>query len=353
MKISSNIQLDNPSHTFVIAEAGSNWKAGDANADLKRAKELIHTASRCGADAIKFQVYRASTVYVPNAGDVDSLTKGVDRQNIYEIFDKFSMPYEMIQELSEECVNENIIFMSTAFSVKDAEVVDKYVPIHKVASYEINHIRLLEFLAKTKKPIILSTGASTYEEIDFAVDFLKKNGAYSIALLQCTAVYPAPFHSLNLSSIPEMKKRYGIPIGFSDHSLDPLVAPLVSLSYGATIIEKHFTLSKSFEGPDHSFALEPEELNLMIKAIRNAEKAKGDGNKIVFKEEEELRHFATRSIQAITDIKNGEILQEGVNFDVLRPGKRKKGIEPRFLLEVNGKKSKKDVKKGDGIIDFE
>lgn len=337
----------------MIAEAGSNWKCGTFEQDLSMAKKLISTASKAGANAVKFQTYKPKTIYVENAGESKYLSESGITQNIYEIFEHLSMPYEMIPELSDFCMKENIMFMSTPFSVDDAKELDHYVDIHKIASFEINHVRLLEYLAKTEKPIIISTGASTYDEIDFAWNMLKNCGNQNVAFLQCTSKYPAPLESLNLSVISDLKKRYQKPIGLSDHSLDPIIAPLLAIGFGATIIEKHFTLDKTLPGPDHSFALNPTELELMINAIRDAEKSIGTGKKEILEEELELRSFATRSLQAITDIKKGEILQEGVNFEVLRPGNRKRGLEARYLNQVIGKKSKFDIKKGDGIIDFD
>jgi len=347
------MQFDNPHHTFVIAEAGSNWKVGSFEDDLIQAKKLIDVAKNAGANAVKFQTYKAETVFVPNAGRIEYLLeKGID-QSINDIFQHLSMPYEMIPELSDYCKKNGIMFMSTPFSIADAKAVDPYVEIHKIASFEINHIRLLEYLAKCRKPILVSTGASTYEEIDFAVNLLKKNNNENIGLLQCTSKYPAPIESLNLSAIPQMKSRYNLPIGFSDHSMDPLIAPLCAIGLGATFIEKHFTLDRNLPGPDHPFALIPDELQLMINAIRKADKAKGSGEKVILNVEQELRQVGKRAIQAIKEIKKGDILQEGINFDVLRPGKRTRGLEPRFLYKVEGKKAKKDVAMGEGITESE
>lgn len=243
--------------------------------------------------------------------------------------------------------------MSTPFSVQDAKEVDPFVEIHKIASFEINHVRLLEFLAKTQKPIIVSTGASTYEEIDFAVNLIKKNGNDKISLLQCTSKYPCSIESLNLGVIPKYIEKYNIKTGLSDHSIDPIIGPVVATTLGAKIIEKHFTLDRNLPGPDHPFALEPDELRLMVDSIRNAEKSLGNGIKRILEDERELRQFATRSIQALTDIKEGEILKEGENFEVLRPGNRSRGKEARFLENVNGKKSKGEIKKGDGVSSVE
>ena len=348
-----HLKIDDPNHTFIIAEAGSNWKSGSYEEDLEQAKKLIKIASKAGADAVKFQTYKADTVYAYNAGNSNYLTEQGINKEINEIFEYLSMPYEMISELSQICNDEKIIFMSTPFSVEDAKQIDPFVSLHKIASFEINHVRLIEFLSKTEKPILISTGASTFDEIDFAVNLIKNNKNNEIGLLQCTSKYPAPIESLNLSTIPKMKERYNIPIGFSDHSVEPLIGPLTAVGLGATIIEKHFTLDKNLTGPDHSFAITPQELELMVKSIRQADKTKGNGKKIILNEEQELLLFAKRRIQAIKDIRKGDILKEGFNFEVLRPGNRIRGLEPRFLDKINGAKSTKDVLKGDGITEFE
>lgn len=337
------------SKVFIIAEAGSNWKVGSYNADLKRAKKLIQIAAQSGADAIKFQVFRASTVYVPNAGNSDYLEKSGIKKSINKIFQKSEMPYGMLSEISDYCKKQNIEFMATAFSVEDAREINKYVKTHKVASYEINHIRLLEYLARTKKPIILSTGASNYDEIDFAVNLLKKHKVKKYALLQCTAKYPAPLESLNLDTIPQMRQKYKVPVGLSDHSTDPVIGPLVAVALGAIIIEKHFTLDKNLPGPDHKFALDPLELKKMIQSIRDAQKSFGEGKKRILDVEKELRGFAVRSIQAIKDIKKGDKFVEGYNIDTLRPGKRSRGAEARFLPKIIGKTSNKPIKLGNGV----
>ena len=347
------LQLNNVNHTFVVAEAGSNWKCGTYEEDLERSKKLIITAAKAGADAIKFQTYRSNTVYVPDAGKSNYLSQHGINENINDIFDYLSMPYEMIPELANYCKQEKIMFMSTPFSVHDAQQIDPYVQIHKVASYEINHIRLLEYLAETKKPILISTGASTYTEIDFAVNLMKKKGNNMIALMQCTSKYPAPIEALNLSVIPIMKVKYNLPVGLSDHSIDPIMAPILAIGLGSTIIEKHFTLNRNLHGPDHRFAIMPDELETMVNLIRCADKAKGAGNKEILHEETELRNYATRSIQAIKNIKKGEVLQEGINFDVLRPGNRTRGLDARFLETVIGKKATRNIDLGEGIIDYQ
>ena len=344
------MNFNDPENIFVIAEAGSNWKCGTFEQDLNQAKNLIKIASKSGANAIKFQTYRPETTYVSNPGGSESLSYS---ENIDTIFEKHAMPYEMIPKLVEFCKEEDILFMSSPFSVDDAKAIDPFTEIHKVASFEINHIKLLEFLASTKKPILISTGSSNYDEIDFCVNFLKEHNSGQIILLQCTSKYPCSMDSLNLSVIPKMKSKYNLPVGFSDHSGDPIIAPLTSIGLGATVIEKHFTLDKNLPGPDHFFALTPNELKQMIDSIRNTELAYGTGKKEVLEEEVKTRKFAKRSLQAITDISKGDILELGLNFDILRPGDRIRGLDARFLFNINGKKSKLDIAKGDGINESE
>ena len=293
---------------FIIAEAGSNWKVGTPKDDVKQAKKLIDIASSAGANAIKFQTYRPESVYVQNPGYSKYLKKAGINDDVFEIFKKHSMPYEMLPVLSNYCKKKNILFMSTPFSVNDAKKINPFTKIHKIASFEINHIRLLEYLARTKKPIILSTGASSYDEISFAIKLLRKNHSGKIFLLHTISKYPAPITSLNLKAIVDLRKKFGLDVGLSDHSLDPILAPLVSIGFGTKIIEKHFTLNKKLKGPDHKFALNPKELKQMINAIRNSEKMLGLGKKIIMTEEKELQKFAKRSIQAIMDIQKGDKL---------------------------------------------
>jgi len=338
---------------FIIAEAGSNWRMGTKARDLSMAKALIDVAVECKCDAIKFQTYKPETTYVPNAGKSNYLSNLGIKEPITKIFQDLSMPYEMIPELADYCKIQKIEFMSTPFSVDDAKAVDPFVSRHKIASFEINHVRLIEFLAKTKKPLILSTGASTLEEIEWAINHFKKNGGKEISLLHTVSKYPAPLSSLNLKIIHELQKKFNVPIGFSDHSRDPVIGPVTSVALGVKIIEKHFTLNNKLPGPDHLFALTPDELKIMVQSIRDCETSLGSNKKDILREELELRRFATRALQATCDISKGDVLIEGKNFDVLRPGKRTRGLEPRFLETVNGKKAKKDIKQGDGITNYE
>jgi len=343
------------SKTFIIAEAGSNWKVGSPERDWEMAKSLIDVASNAKTDAIKFQTYRAETVYVPNAGGPDYLKKKGTKNSINKIFEELSMPYEFIPKLARYCNQKRIKFMSTPFSVKDAKAIDPFVEIHKIASYEITHSRLIEFIASTGKPLILSTGAATIFEIEWAVDFFKRKGGKKISLMQTTAKYPAPVSSLNLNTIPWLKKKFNLSVGLSDHSRDPVIAPVAAVALGADLIEKHFTLHNQLPGPDHFFALTPNELKTMVKSIRECEMVLGKSKKNVQESEKELRRYAQRGIQAIKSIKKGDRFKEGKNIDILRPGKRLKGLHPRFLDEIEGKKATRNISLGDGILreDFE
>lgn len=342
--------FDSDSKVFIIAEAGSNWRMGSEERDLEMAKKLIDVASDAQADAIKFQTYRADKVYVKNAGDSNYLKNSGFKKTITEIFEDLAMPYEMIPLLAEYCKEKKIQFMSTPFSVDDAKAIDPFVKIHKIASYEISHPKLIEFVAKTSKPLILSTGAATIDDIKWAVEFFKQHGGNDIALLQTTAKYPAPLKTLNLNVLKKFKEIFNVPVGLSDHSLDPVIGPITAVSLGAKIIEKHFTISKKLPGPDHSFALMPNQLKLMIRSIRNCEECLGSGEKKIQEEEIELREYAQRSIQAIKSIKKGEIFEDGQNIDILRSGNQRKGVHPKFLNQILGKKATRDIPVGDGIV---
>jgi N-acetylneuraminate synthase len=338
-------------NVFVIAEAGSNWRLGTPERDIKMAKSLIDVASDSDADAVKFQTYRSKTVYVPNAGSVEYLSKKGITQSITKIFDDLSMPYEMIPELSEYCLSKNIEFMSTPFSIDDAKVIDPYVNRHKIASSEITHSRLIEFLAKTGKPVIFSTGAADMNDIQWAIEHFRKHGGEQISLLQTTMQYPAPLENLNLLAMLDLKNKFDVPIGFSDHSIEPMIGPIVATAFGATIIEKHFTLNKKLPGPDNSFALEPNDLKNMVVAIRNSKKCLGNNKKFILNDENYYRDFSQRSIQCISEIKKGDIFIEGQNIDILRSGSQRKGLHPKFLELIDGEASLRDISIGDGIMD--
>jgi N-acetylneuraminate synthase len=239
--------------------------------------------------------------------------------------------------------------MSTPFSTADAEAIDPYVKRHKLASYEIFHTQLLEWLAGTGKPLILSSGGASLEEIEGALAHFARHGGQNITLLQCTAKYPAPLSTLNLHTIPFMRDYFGIPVGLSDHSREPLTGPLGAVAMGASVIEKHFTLHNALPGPDHKHAVTADELKDLVRAIRAMEQAKGEKSKVVQPDEEELREFAMRGLQATRNIQKGETLSLGVNVDILRPGQKSRGIHPKHSVDIEGCLATRDIPAGEGI----
>jgi N-acetylneuraminate synthase len=313
------------------------------------ARALIDVAAEAGADAVKFQTYRPETVYVPNAGRSDYLSEAGIREDISAIFADLAMPYELLPELADHCRARGIAFMSTPFSLADLAAVDPHVRMHKCASYENSHLRLLQAFARTGKPLILSTGASTEADIAWAVDTFRAAGGRELCLLQCTAKYPAPLDALNLSTIPWLKRRFGTLVGLSDHSREPLAGPMAAVALGARVIEKHYTLDRRLPGPDHAFAVTADELRAMVRAVREVEQTLGTGAKEVLAAEQELRTYARRGVQAKREIAQGETLREGVNIEALRPGKQRMGAHPRLLPTMEGKRATRDIAVGDGV----
>lgn len=337
-------------HVYVIAEAGSNWRMGSAQRDRAMAHTLIEIASEAGADAVKFQTFRSKTIYAPHAGKSSYLIDAGYSEDISQIFDDLTLPYEMIGELAAYCKKCSIDFMSSAFSRSDFDAVDPYVERHKIASYEIAHPHLIECAAASGKPTFLSTGASVEEDISWAVNTYRQKGGNKLTLLQCTAKYPASSDSLNLKVIPWLKNRYQVEVGLSDHSRNPLAAPIAAVALGASVIEKHFTLSNSLPGPDHFFALLPHELKEMVLAIRETEKTLGSGVKTIQSCEQELRKFARRGIQALRPIQQGEMFEEEKNIAILRPGNQQPGIHPKYLSVIKGKLATRSIDAGAGIL---
>lgn len=326
---------------FVVAEAGSNH-----NGKFALAKKLIDKAVEAKADAVKFQVFRAKKLYAENSGKADYLKS---KKTIFQIIKEMEMPYGWIPKLMAYCKKKGIIFMAAAFDEESADILEKNgITSYKIASYELTHHPLLEHIAKKNKPIVLSTGLASMKEIKQAIEVIKKAGNKKIVLMQCIAAYPAPVEVSNLKSIAEMKKKFNVPAGMSDHSRNHLIVPIASTAIGGNIVEKHFTLDNKMGGPDHKFAVEPHELKEMIEAVRQTEKALGNGKKIVSKEEKELFNFARRSIFAVKKINSGEIFSTE-NIAVLRSGKLQKGLEPKYFGRLIGKKAKILIEKNQPI----
>jgi N-acetylneuraminate synthase len=326
--------------TFVIAEAGSNH-----NGNIETAKKLIDVAVNAGADAVKFQTFRAEDMYVEDSGEVEYLD---DDRSIYDIIESMEMPHEWIPKLHDYCSEQGIYFLSTPFDEQSAEVLSEYVPAWKIASYTSSHHPFLRELAGSDKPLIMSTGAHELNEVRESVKVLENAGVSGLALLQCVAAYPTPLEDINVKVVETLADEFSVPAGLSDHTLDPVIAPAAAVALGANIVEKHFTLDKSMEGPDHQFALEPDQLTEMVTAIRDTEAALGTGEKFVLDVESELHDKARRAVHAVTDITAGEELTTE-KVKILRPGDQDAGLHPKFYDEILGTTAARDIQRSAGL----
>ncbi len=325
---------------FVIAEAGSNH-----NRRWDLARKLVRAAAQARADAVKFQVFVPEKIYVQDAGCADYLGK---KKTIRQIFEEIAMPRNWIQQLARHCARAGILFLASVFDEEAADQVDPFVPAHKIASYESTHLPLLKYVAKKKKPIILSAGLASLDEIAAALETIASAGNRDVVLMHCVAKYPAPVEATNLRVIDTLRQLFHVPVGLSDHSRGLLINPVAAAARGANILEKHFTLSNNLPGPDHRFALEPGELAALVAAVRQAESALGSPIKKVLPIEKELFAFARRRVHATRDIRKGETFTHG-NTAVLRSGKKRPGLEPCHYERLMGKHAARDIKRSDGI----
>ncbi len=325
---------------FIIAEAGSNH-----NGKLEQAFALIDIAAEAGADAVKFQTFRAEKLYLKNAGVSKYLKL---KKSIYDIIKEMEMPWDWIPQLAARCKKRGVLFLSTPTDEECVDQIDPFVPAYKIASYEMTAVPLVEYAAKKGKPMLLSTGTANLEEVREAIRVVEKAGNKEIVLFQSTASYPAPLDSINVKSIVTMKKEFGVPVGLSDHSREFDVAPMAAVALGANLIEKHFTSSNRLPGPDHRFALEPDELKLMIQKIRAVESVLGSGVKETLKIEKELRQFARRSIFATRDIKKGERFGQD-NIATLRCGMQKGELHPAEFKKILNKSASRDIRANEAI----
>lgn len=319
---------------YVIAEAGSNH-----NGSLEQAYALINVAVEAKADAVKFQTFRADALYPRSAGETDYLA--IPR-SIYDVIHEMEMPREWIPKLAAHCRERGIDFLSTPFDELSADLLEEHVSIFKIASYEMTHIPLVQHIARKGKPAIMSTGTASLDEVGESVQSFRAAGNEQLVLMQCTASYPAPISALNLRTIPLMRSKFDVPVGLSDHSREVLYGPVAAVALGASVIEKHFTLSNRLPGPDHVYALEPDELAAMVAAVRATEKALGTGVKEPQPAEMELRAFARRSIFSIRAIAAGTPLTRD-NIAVLRCGKLGYGLHPREFPAVLGRTARRAI----------
>jgi len=321
---------------LIIAEAGVNH-----NGDINVAKELVLAAKECGADIVKFQTADLSSLVSKYAMMADYQKRNIGREtNQRDMLEKLMLSYDEFMELYSFCNKAGIQFLSTPFDIKSIKFLkDLGCSFWKVPSGEVTNLPYLVEIAKTHKPVILSTGMCTMDEIEEAVKILEQYGSSSITLLHCTTEYPAPFGHVNLKAMLSLYNRFLKPVGYSDHT-EGIEIPVAAVAMGAVVIEKHFTLDRKMEGPDHKASLEPAGLKEMVKAIRNVEAALGNGIKQPLPEELKNRVAARKSIVASRDICKGEVFDVD-NITTKRPGN---GISPMEWFNILGKTAKKDFK---------
>ena len=327
-----------PGHpVYVVAEAGSNH-----NRDLDTAKRLIEVAAESGADAVKFQTYTAEGLYsrhTPTMSylqDSDLLKK---QESVWELIKRVEIPWEWHDDLAEHARNFDIDFLSTPFQETAVDLLESLaVPAYKIASYEVNHLPLIEKCAATGKPLLLSTGMASLGDIERALDTANAAGCDQVAVMHCAINYPPRFEDLNLNAIRTMASAFGIPVGWSDHTMGH-TADVVAVALGACVVEKHYTLSRDQEGPDHPFALEPHELSDMVTAIREAEASLGSSVKRVTEAEAEMYALGRRSLVAARAIAEGAQVAQG-DIAVKRPGT---GIPVHDMTQVIGRRASRAI----------
>lgn len=327
---------------FIIAEAGVNH-----NGKLELAKELVDKAKEAGVDCIKFQTFKSGNCVTSNAEKAayQRQQAGTD-ENQLEMLRELELSFDDFIELKNYCDIHNIMFLSTPFDLESVDFLANLgIKFWKVPSGEITNLPYLFKIAKTHKPVIMSTGMSNLDEIQAALNILQENGSGEITLLHCTTEYPAPYEEVNLRAMLMLKEKFNTPVGYSDHTRGIEVS-VAAVAMGATVIEKHFTLDRSMEGPDHKASLEPHELKAMVSAIRNVELAMGDGVKKPTQSEMKNIAVVRKSIVASRYIKKGEIFSED-NLTTKRPGN---GISPMRWYEVLGQRAVKDFEEDELII---
>jgi len=324
--------------TFVIAEMSANHgKSFDV------AIKMIKAAKDAGADAIKIQTYTPDTMTIDCDNKYFKIGAGNtwEGQSLYELYSKAYTPWEWQPKLKEEADKIGIILFSTSFDNSSVDFLENIeIPAYKIASFELVDLPLIKYVAQKQKPMILSTGMASIEEITDAVNIIKQTGNEQYALLKCVSDYPANPKDMNLKTIPYLAEKFSIPIGLSDHTLTSEIA-IASVALGGTIIEKHFTLSRSDGGPDSKFSIEPFELKNMISQIRNTEMALG---KVIFQptESEKKNMIFRRSIMVVQNIKEGAVFTKE-NIRSIRPGY---GLSPAYWDEVIGKNASRDLQAG-------
>jgi len=328
---------------YIIAEAGVNH-----NGDFTTACRLVDAAKTAGANCVKFQTFKAeniASIYAQKASYQQETTGGENAQ--LGMLEHLELPFSAFGDLKEYCDKREIDFVSTPFDLESIAFLDKLdMPFWKIPSGEITNLPYLLAIARTKKPVVMSTGMSSLEEVQAAFDILVQNGTPKITLLQCNTEYPTPFEDVNLRAMQTMRERFQVEVGYSDHT-QGIAIPIAAAALGAAVIEKHFTLDRNMEGPDHKASLELDELSAMILGIRAAEEALGDGKKVASKSEYKNLSVVRKSIVACCAIKKGDRFTE-TNITVKRPGT---GISPMKWFDLLGRTAQRDYDK-DELIEF-
>lgn len=327
--------------TYIIAELSANH-----NGRLQTALETIKAAKEIGANAIKLQTYTADTLTLNCKNDDFMVNGGTlwDGKSLYELYEWATTPWEWHKELFEYARSLDIDIFSTPFDKSAVDFLEQFNPsAYKIASFEITDYELVRYVASKQKPIIISTGIATIEEILDVVNICKKEGNENIVLLKCTSQYPAPLEEANLKTISNMKETFGVEVGFSDHTLG-VTAPIVAVTLGAKVIEKHFILDKSIGGADCEFSLDKKEFKLLVDVVRDTEKLLGVVDYSLDEKKQKQRRFS-RSLYVSKDIKKGEKFSLE-NIKSVRPGY---GLHPKYLNDILGKTSLKDYKFGDRV----
>lgn len=323
---------------YVVAEISANH-----NGSFEQALKIVEAAKAAGADAVKLQTYTPDTITIASDREPFRIRGGTlwDGKTLHALYAEAYMPWEWQPKLKNAAEGLGLQCFSSAFDDSAVEFLETVrVPAHKVASFELVDLPLIQKMAATGKPLIMSTGMASIEEIEEAVTTARTAGASQIALLKCTSAYPAPAGEMNLRTIPELARRFGVPVGLSDHTMG-IAVPVAAVSLGACIIEKHLTLSRSQGGPDSAFSLEPEEFKAMVDAVRTTEKALGGVQFGVGEREMQSRMFR-RSLFVVRDLKKGEQFSAD-NVRSIRPGH---GLHTRHLAEVLGKRAAFDIARG-------
>ena len=327
--------------SYIIAEAGVNH-----NGSLELAKNLVDKAKEAGADCVKFQTFIASQIVSKNAVKADYQKKQTAKsESQHEMLKKLELSFDDFIELNNYCKEIGIEFLSTAFDFESIDFLNQLgMQVWKIPSGEITNLPYLIKIAKLNKKVILSTGMSTMREIEDAVNILKDHGASELIILHCTTEYPTPYEDVNLNAMLAIKERFGYEVGYSDHTMG-IEVPIAAVALGAKVIEKHFTLDRTMDGPDHKASLEPSELKTMVDAIRNIELSMGTGIKEPADSEKKNIAIARKSIVANQSIIKGDILTE-TNLTVKRPGE---GISPMKWFEIIGTKAIRDFEEDELI----